>query len=277
MFRFLSLAFILVAISSSAQDKATPPSKITKGKYYFYWGWNRGSYTNSDIHFKGTNYNFTLNNVVASDKQSKFNLNTYLNPIYATIPQFDARFGYNISEHYSVSLGDDHMKYKVVQDQTVKISGEIAVANYPKYNGQYASSDIQLTDDFLKMEHCDGLNYLNIEFRRYDELFNLKKIKAGDISITLNEGIGIGAMMPRTKAALLTNMPRHEFHFAGYATSAVIGLNIQFWKHFFIQGELKGGYINMPSIFTTMDDADRASQHFFFLQKMVLMGWAFTL
>ena len=103
MFRFLSLAFILVAISSSAQDKATPPSKITKGKYYFYWGWNRGSYTNSDIHFKGTNYNFTLNNVVASDKQSKFNLNTYLNPIYATIPQFDARFGYNISEHYSVS------------------------------------------------------------------------------------------------------------------------------------------------------------------------------
>ncbi len=263
--------------SITAQDKLNTPSKTNQGKYYFYWGWNRGSYTNSDIHFKGTNYNFTLDNVTSTDKQSKFNLNTYLNPIYATIPQFDARFGYNISEHYSISLGDDHMKYKMIQDQTVKISGEIAVANYPKYNGTYTNQEIKLTEDFLKLEHCDGLNYLNFELRRYDELFNFKKINAGNISISLNEGLGLGAMMPRTKASLLTNMPRHEFHFAGYAASAVVGLNIQFWKHFFIQGELKGGYINMPSIFTTMDDADRASQHFYFMQKMVLMGWAFTL
>ena len=47
----------------SAQDTLVKPEKFTahnKGKFYFYWGGNRGSYTNSDIRFKGANYDFTI-------------------------------------------------------------------------------------------------------------------------------------------------------------------------------------------------------------------------
>lgn len=45
-----------------------------------YWGWNRGWYNNSDIQFKGTDYNFKLQNVVAKDRPSDFDFNTYFNP-----------------------------------------------------------------------------------------------------------------------------------------------------------------------------------------------------
>ena len=36
-----------------------------KGKFYFYWGWNKAQYTNSDLSFKGDDYDFTLYDVAA--------------------------------------------------------------------------------------------------------------------------------------------------------------------------------------------------------------------
>lgn len=277
LFKLFFLGLILSSFAAGAQEPSNKPSSSNKGKFYFYWGWNRSTYSNSDIHFKGTNYDFTLFDVRATDKQAKFTINSYLNPLLLTIPQFNARLGYNISEHYSISLGDDHMKYLMTQNQTVNTSGNIAVTNYPKFNGNYDLSPLKLTEDFLMLQHCDGLNYLNAEFRRYDEVFNFNKIHAGDISISINEGLGIGALMPRTRATLLTNMPNHEFHFAGYGAGAVAAINIQFWKHFFVQAEYKVGFINMPDIYTTMDMNDRASQHFWFTQRNITFGWVFKL
>lgn len=50
------------------------------------------------------------------------------------------------------------MKYVVSQDQTVKISGEIANSE-TIYDGKYSNDDIELLKDFLSFEHTDGLNY----------------------------------------------------------------------------------------------------------------------
>ena len=41
--------------------------------------------------------------------------------------------------------------------------------------------------------------------------------------------------------------------------------------------DLKGGYINMPNIRTTNSTADSASQHFFYLQRIVSIGGVFRL
>ena len=53
------------------------------------------------------------------------------------------------------------------------------------------------------------------------------------------------------------------------------GINITFFKYFFIQSELKGGFIHMPNIRTTPDKSDGASQHFFYLMPDVLFGVIF--
>ena len=66
---------------------------------------------------------------------------------------------------------------------------------------------------------------------------------------------------------------RHDdFHVSGFGVSAKAGINLTFFKHYFIQAEMKGGYINMNDIRTTKDPADRASQHFLFLQRIIAFG-----
>jgi hypothetical protein len=76
------------------------------------------------------------------------------------------------------------------------------------------------------------------------------------------------------------SMARHDdFHVAGYGVSAKVGLNFTFFKYFFIQTELKGGYINMPSIQTTHSgtSVDKASQDFNFIQTIIVFGAQFKL
>jgi len=117
------LLFFTLNFSLISQENTT--KKISdKGKLFIYWGWNRANYSNSDIHLTGNNYDFTLKNVVAYDRPTAFTF-AYFNPVKITIPQTNFRIGYFLNDHYTVSIGVDHMKYVVKSYQTVKINGEI--------------------------------------------------------------------------------------------------------------------------------------------------------
>lgn len=249
-----------------AQTDNTTVVTREKGKIYMYWGWNRGWFTNSQIHFHGNDYDFTLDDVIAKDRQSKFSFNDYFNPGRITIPQYNFRIGYMVNSHWDVSIGADHMKYVVQQNQMVKISGRITNSN-TEYDGKYQQDDILIQKGFLEFEHTDGLNYENIEIRRWDDLFKKKYIK-----LCVNEGLGIGVMVPRTNTTLLNQSRYDEFHLAGFGTSAVGALNLMFFNVIFVQTELKVGYLNMPDIRTTMHKADRADQDFLFSQWNVVFG-----
>lgn len=265
-----SLAFVAILILAGnyafAQNFPCPEKNHQKGKLYAYWGWNRGWYTNSDISFRGADYDFALSKVVAKDRQTPFSLNDYFNPTLITIPQYNFRVGYFIQNHYDISFGVDHMKYVVQKDQTVGISGYISGSG-TIYEGHYDNDEILLEEGFLEFEHTDGLNYLNLEVRRSDNIFDFNKVK-----INLTEGFGAGALIPKTNTSLLNNERHDEFHLAGWGMGAVVALNLTFYEVFFIQSELKGGYISMPDIRTTTNSADRASQNFFFSQLNIVFG-----
>jgi len=241
-----------------------------KGNFFIYWGWNRAAYSTSDIHFSGNDYNFTLENVVAKDRQSPFSAKLYFSPNTLSIPQYNLRIGYFFHDKYNISFGADHMKYVMEQFQTVKINGTIA--NGTSFDGTYANDDIEMSEDFLKFEHTDGLNYENIEVRRFDVLFGRK-----NFSFAANEGLGVGVLVPRTNTTLMNNARYDEFHLAGYGISAVLALNATFFKYFFVQMEWKGGFIHMPDIRTTMYKSDRASQRFLFSQYNVVFGANFRI
>jgi hypothetical protein len=95
-----------------------------KGKYFISFGGNRGYYTNSDISFKGDNFNFTVANATAHDVPKGWHID-YINPTRLTIPQTNLRLGYFISDHYSIAIGVDHMKYVFSQNQTATVTGTI--------------------------------------------------------------------------------------------------------------------------------------------------------
>lgn len=56
--------------SDTKTDPKQTPRRVDqrKGTWSFQWGYNRDSYTQSDISFHGPGYNFTLKDVVAKDK-----------------------------------------------------------------------------------------------------------------------------------------------------------------------------------------------------------------
>lgn len=282
---FVALTFCAFSALSSAQDLDSNPEKYTahnKGKFFVSWGGNRDNYSKSDIHFKGNDYDFTLSDVKAVDKPKGWHID-YINPARMTIPQTNFRLGYFISDHYSVTLGVDHMKYVMSQNQAVEIAG--TYPNAGTYNelidgsGQNLSSgQVFLTEKFLKFEHTDGLNYVHTEVSRFDDISTLFNISNTDkIQINITEGLGAGVLYPKTNTTLLGRDRHDDFHISGYGISAKAGLNITFFKHFYIQGELKGGYINMPDIRTTKSSSDTASQNFTFFQRIIAVGGIFRI
>lgn len=266
------LVFLLLIIHSGFSQAHSEFQPINrKGNIYIYWGWNRAWYTRSDIHFNGPDYHFSLKHVVASDRPTKFTFNEYFNPLNVTIPQANFRIGYFIKNNLTVSAGFDHMKYVVQQNQVTKISGEIQNTE-TIYDRLYNDDDITLTEDFLKLEHTNGLNFINIDVRRFDEILDLNKIK-----INLTEGIGAGILLPKTNTTLFYQNTNNQYHLSGYGVCTVVAVNISFFKNFFIQSELKNGFINMPDIRISADKNEKASQHFFFTQFNILIGATFRL
>ncbi len=272
------LTFCVFSQYTFSQETVENPEKYTarnKGKFYIFWGGNRESYSKSDIRFKGADYDFTLHNVSAHDKPKGFHID-YFNPARMTIPQTNLRIGYFISDHYNISIGFDHMKYVMYNDRRVSYSGYYP--NPGTYNENPANGELTLDEDFLLFEHTDGLNYVNTEISRVDDISKLFKINNTDkIQVNVTEGIGAGFLYPKTNTTLLGKDRYDEFNIAGYGLSAKVGLNVTFFKHFFIQTELKGGFIEMNNIRTTHDKADSAEQNFWFLQRILTVGGIFRI
>lgn len=271
-FSFIFLFFCFNAVFSQKENDVT-----NKGKFFVYWGWNFDSYSKSDIHFTGKNYDFTLFDVKARDKVAKpfFSYQNYFRLDRITIPQTNFRIGYFFKENYTVSLGVDHMKYVMIPNQEVTISGKININS--TFDGTYNQQKQKLTEDFLQFEHTDGLNYVNVELKRFDDVSRYLGIQSKYFQINITEGIGVGVLYPKTNATLLGKKRYDDFHLSGFGTSLVAGINLSFLKHFFFQSDIKGGYIYMPDIRTTQNKEDKASQGFFFLEKSILIGGKFRL
>ena len=279
------VASMLLAMSCSyAQDSNIPQAKYTahnKGKFFVSWGGNRETYSTSSIRYTGTNYDFTVQNATGHDKPKGWHID-YINPSKITIPQTNFKMGYFFADQYSISIGVDHMKYVMTQNQTALITGTV---NLPAselgsaYNGIYVNEPIDFTDGtFLQFEHTDGLNYIHTEIARFADISNWFGIRNTDkIQINFTEGLGAGLLYPKTNTTLLGKARHDNFHFSGYGVSAKAGLNVTFLKHFYVQGEFKYGYINMNDIRTTQNAADKASQHFTFFERIVAVGGIFKL
>lgn len=278
IFLFTACIALLCSNTINAQEEIKIQDKYTahnKGKFFISWGGNRDSYTKSNVNFKGKDYNFTIDNMVAHDKPKGWHVD-YINPVKMTIPQTNFRMGYFINDHYSIAIGVDHMKYVMTQNQTATITGTIDANT--AFDGEYNNTPVVLTADFLMYEHTDGLNYVNTEFSRHDDISSLFKIRNTDkIQINVTEGVGVGLLYPKTNTTLLGKERYDDFHVSGYGTSLKAGLNITFFKHFYLQGELKGGYINMQDIRTTQSTEDSASQDFFFFQRIIAVGGIFKI
>ena len=273
--------FSFITINGFAQDDIeTKYTASNKGKFYISWGGNRESFSRSDIRFKGENYDFTIKDAGAHDRPKGWHID-YFNPKRITIPQTNLKIGYFISDKYMVSIGADHMKYVMNLNRTEVIDGYIDLPNTEVgsiYNGVYTNEEFFVSEDFLQFEHTNGLNYVYAEFSRFDDISSIFNIKNTDkFQLNITEGFGAGILYPKTNTTLLQKERYDEFHLAGYGISLNAGVNFTFFKHFFMQLDLRGGYINMPNIRTTSNTAESASQSFLYLQRVISFGGLFRI
>ena len=278
---FLSLLALFFVFQINAQDEDnTRYTSSNKGKVFFSWGGNRGAFSNSEIRFKGNGFDFTIEDATARDKPKGWNID-YINPTRITIPQTNAKLGFFISEHYTIALGLDHMKYVMNRNRNRTVNGFIDIPEGEpgsEFNGVFNNETVFVSEDLLKFEHTNGLNYIYAELARFDDISGIFGIGNTDkFQINITEGLGGGVLYPKTNTTLLQKERYDEFNVAGYGISANVGLNLIFFKHFFIQLDARGGFINMNDIRITTDTSEHAEQHFYFFQRIISFGGIFRL
>lgn len=273
----LSLLF-LVFFSSSYWGYQIPISDSSstrkKQQFYLYWGYNRSAYTTSDIRMVGNGYDYTLYDVRAKDKPEAFDPKVYFNITKISIPQFNIRGGWAITDRLWLSGGYDHMKYVVRNDQTVKISGTIDSSASAQYAGTYDQNDVELKSDFLAFEHTDGLNFISFDL---DYVSPLWKSKNEKFCLDHLIGVSTGILFPRTDVIIFDKRGPNIWNLAGVGLAIKSQLRFYVFNHFFIEGVAKAGRINLPKIQTTGIDGDWAQQKFSFIEGYWAIGYKFSI
>jgi len=243
-----------------------------KGSVFLYWGYNRSGYTTSDIQFTGPGYDFTLNGVQAHDRPTEITLENYAKPANITIPQYVYRFGYYLTDRWSISVGMDHMKYVLGANQLATIEGFVDQPGNV-FNGDYNGEEIALSSDFLQFEHTDGLNYASLGADYYYPIYRSPQ---GDLGVHALAGAGLGLLIPKSNVTLMGGERNDEFHVAGWGLSVNLGAQLDFYKYFFFRTQLKGGYMSMQDILTRPGSVpDRAHQSFGFVMWDFALGGQF--
>lgn len=250
-----------------------------KGSYYVTWGYNRSAYADSDIRFVGPGYDFTLLNAKALDFPTPLSeIKTYLDPGLLSIPQFNFHAGYFLKDNLSISLGWDHMKYVVKDLQTVRVSGFIdpqtstpGITVDPAYVGTFNQTPLVLDPQkFVHLEHTDGYNYASIELEYYKSLYRSLHSR---FAIDWMNGVGIGALVPRSDVHVFGVGQNNFWNLAGGGASLKTGLKLNLSKHLFFEATAKTGATRLWDIHTTGRSVDRAEQSIYFAEIYGALGF----
>jgi hypothetical protein len=258
---FFIVSLLLLSYSANGQLSPVkkPKNSMARGTLYGYWGYNRSGYTKSNIRFVGPGYDFMLNGSVAHDNPSPFKASVYFNPKLITVPQFNARLGYYFRNHYSVSFGYDHMKYIFADNNNVLLNGTITpgIDTVTDWSGTYTNFPVVTDRSSFHYENSNGLNYLRLGVERTDNLYQI-----GDwFMLSSQAGLGIGGILSFNDFKFAGQEDRVTISMSGYALSAHAGARFEFFKHFFIQTDLSGGFMHQVQVRTRANEANAYARH----------------
>jgi hypothetical protein len=238
---------MLGSISSPVQ------AQTEAGDWYVSWGYNRSMYAASDVHMWGEGptgeaFDVTFNDALASDMPERFQAKVYFHPGLFTIPQYNARVGRKISEHWWLSAGVDHMKYKL-RDQWMEVSGYAAGTDV---DATAAIGElVQWTNDSLywgpgfNFEHSDGMNFVRFSLEREWSLWQAPNHQLGLVGFT---AVGAGLVVCSTDFNWADRHKKNSQHISGLGFGFHAGLRAHVHRRFFIQATAHAGGITLPWI-----------------------------
>lgn len=253
-----------LATSAEAAPAKQAAGFQRKGNLTLSWGYNKSAYAPSTIHFKGDNHDFTLHNVRASDRPSFKNVGDFATNVWKTdltIPQYNFRIGYYLTDKTSLSVGIDHMKYVVDNGQTAMMSGTI--------DGQDVTGPTTISPDgpVQNFEHTDGFNLIDVEV---GHTHTLAASANGKHAVSVIGTVGAGVMIPRSDVTMFGERLNNRFHVAGYGVSGSVGVRADVFKYAFVEGKLKAGYSEITNALTI--EGGRASHNVLWAQPSISVG-----
>ena len=255
------LVFIVLIVCQSAFGQLSYSSKkkqsTQKGAIYLFWGYHRSVYGKSDIEFMGPGYDFTVLDATAHDKPSG-DITNYFTPSELSIPQFNIRLGYYYKEKYDISIGYDHMKYAMTNNQTAALFGDIDPSANTVLGGDYANTPVRLTPNGIRYEN-NGLNYVSLQLHHTNYFHRSRDRKH---HLQYRYGLGLGGVITQTDFVWNNISNSTNSKLSGFGLSVHTGLRGDFFNRFFIQSNWSFGYINLPNLQTIRGTENRAKQQF---------------
>jgi len=257
-------------------DKHKKKHSTHAGTMFFYWGYNRSYYTKSDIRFVGSDYDFKLKNVTAYDRPDTFSVKNYFTPNRVTIPQYNGRIGYYISDKWAVSVGVDHYKYVMADQNHVLLNGHIDKGIDSTWGGNYTDQPVVTDINKFHYENTNGCNFIRFELMRSFDLYEIGAKR--QVALTGNIGVGTGPVVTFNDLNFAQNHTIATPSLSGFALGLNGSLRLEFFKHFFVQMESGLGYVNLVHVRTRPDDKNQfARQDFCFSSYFAAAGFMFYL
>lgn len=276
--KLLSILFLLTLFTQGYAQEEQKQEKVSNefGTFYIGWGYNRSYFTKSDLQIIGRGYDLTFHGIKATDNPSNFRWDVYFNPKFFTVPQFNIRAGFYFKDKYSVSVGYDHMKYITSNEQNVSISGYVDPSvNHFQLSGTYDHTPYYFDNTAFHYENSDGLNYFRFQFERTDQWYKTKN--KGWFAINTQYGIGSGFLLTFNDLNWAYTHSRKRVSISGWGMSVTSGVRLDFFNHFYIQGNVMVGFNHLTKVRTRHGSDDYARQFYGFLEHDIMIGtiWYF--
>ena len=268
------LSFLIFLPFLGASQKTSKDSQA-KRAMFVYWGYNRSFYTDSKISFFGPGYDFSLAGVQATDRPSP-DFITYVDPSTLTVPQFNARIGFNFKKKWALSFGYDHMKYVIVHGPTYLLSGRINPLIDPisNWSGDYNAEPVTTDESTLHYENTNGMNYIRAEISHIDKLVRASNAFA----IYSVSSLGAGLVLNYNDFTFAGEKSMTTLSMSGVGASAHLGLRLEFFRHFFLQANNSVGFLYQHRVKTRGNDPYAyARQSLGYFQSDIVLGGIFYL
>lgn len=267
----LIVLILLIGITPVYGQRKKSKNSYSRGTFFGYVGYNRSFYSKSNVQFSGVGYDFKLNGVRATDDNQQ-TVNDYFNFKAGQLPQYNARIGYYLRDHWALSIGNDHLKYKSVANQQVLISGNVnaGVDTSTNLSGSYVNEPFNMVQPKF-VYSMTGLNYLKLELIRTDQWLATRNKQ---LAFSTNIGIGAGPLVSATEFGFAGLNDGKLISISGFGVSGHMSLRFEFFKHLFVQSNLNGGMMQQLKVKTRFNEPQAfAKQAFGFVQLDAVIGF----
>ncbi|HMG83213.1 MAG TPA: hypothetical protein VK559_09280 [Ferruginibacter sp.] len=240
-------SIVILLIATFSANAQTAAKEERQKEFYFSWGYNTESYTNSNIKIDQPSLgnNFTWVNVNGNDHQG-WNTGIFNKPI--SIPQYNYRLGLflNRKKGLAIEINFDHTKF-IFSDQNARLKGTLngravdTLINFNQANGYYY---------YLN----NGANFL---------LFNLVKRfhiyadKSENLKLDFLAKAGVGPVIPHVQngffldstAGALKQQPNDpHFQFGGWNVGVEAAARATFLKYIYLEFSNKIDYARYSNL-----------------------------